>query len=193
MPGGARRIKCWQLLYFLLFLRIYCGLDDGSLAVWTIPEGGLVAPVNTPDTRVRGLEAENICNTKNIWLQVPAHDDKCTIVKCHPLAEGVVASVGQDHLVKVSCDWLTRVLSCDWSRSGTWCPRSTRRWPCWRVTRTRCTRWPGHSAAGSSPPPARTARSGPWWRHITLHTTDTVCSGSTTPAPARRRCGRAGM
>ena len=53
-----------KLLYFLLFLRIYCGLDDGSLAVWTIPEGGLVAPVNTPDTRVRGLEAENICNTK---------------------------------------------------------------------------------------------------------------------------------
>ena len=78
--------------------------------MWTIPEGGLVAPVNTPDTRVRGLEAENICNTKNIWLQVPAHDDKCTIVKCHPLAEGVVASVGQDHLVKVSCDWLTLVM-----------------------------------------------------------------------------------
>ena len=50
-------------------------------------------------------------------MQVPAHDDKCTIVKCHPLAEGVVASVGQDHLVKVSCDWLTlvSVLSCDWS------------------------------------------------------------------------------
>ena len=85
--------------------------------MWTIPEGGLVAPVNTPDTRVRGVEAENIFNANNIFMQVPAHDDKCTIVKCHPLAEGVVASVGQDHLVKVSCDWLTlvSVLSCDWS------------------------------------------------------------------------------
>ena len=38
--------------------RIYCALDDGSLNVWTIPEGGIEAPVNEPDMRI------------------PAHDDK---------------------------------------------------------------------------------------------------------------------
>ena len=64
--------------------RLYCALDDGSLNVWTIPEGGILTSVNDPDMRI------------------PAHDDKVTIVKCHPLADGLLATVGQDHLVKVS-------------------------------------------------------------------------------------------
>ena len=63
--------------------RLYCALDDGSLNVWTIPEGGILTSVNDPDMRI------------------PAHDDKVTIVKCHPLADGLLATVGQDHLVKV--------------------------------------------------------------------------------------------
>ena len=64
--------------------RLYCALDDGSLHVWTIPEGGILTSVNDPD------------------MKIPAHDDKVTIVKCHPLADGLLATVGQDHLVKVS-------------------------------------------------------------------------------------------
>ena len=64
--------------------RLYCALDDGSLNVWTIPEGGILTSVNDPD------------------MEIPAHDDKVTIVKCHPLADGLLATVGQDHLVKVS-------------------------------------------------------------------------------------------
>lgn len=64
--------------------KLYCGLDDGNLTVWTIPEGGLAEPVNTPDLSVTG-----------------AHADKLTIVKCHPLAEGIIATAAQDHLVKI--------------------------------------------------------------------------------------------
>ena len=29
------------------------------------------------------------------------HDDKVTIVKCNPVASGIVATVGQDHVVKI--------------------------------------------------------------------------------------------
>ena len=63
--------------------RLYCALDDGSLNVWTIPDGGILTSVNEPD------------------MKIPGHDDKVTIVKCHPLADGLLATVGQDHLVKV--------------------------------------------------------------------------------------------
>ena len=64
--------------------KLYCGQDDGNLNVWTIPDGGLTEPVNTPDLSVGG-----------------AHGDKLTIVKCNPMAEGIVATAGQDHLVKI--------------------------------------------------------------------------------------------
>ena len=69
--------------------RLYCALDDGSLNVWTIPDGGILTSVNEPD------------------MKIPGHDDKVTIVKCHPLADGLLATVGQDHLVKVRLPHLT--------------------------------------------------------------------------------------
>ena len=161
--------------------------------MWTIPEGGLVAPVNTPDTRVRGVEAENIFNAKNIFMQVPAHDDKCTIVKCHPLAEGVVASVGQDHLVKVSCDWLTliSVLSCDWSdlvRGGHAAPAGGRaggsRGPGVLAGLVTVRQVPRHLLQG---------RQDQVRRAISYFTLVLLCPGSTTPAPAPHPCGRAAM
>ena len=74
--------------------RLYCALDDGSLNVWTIPEGGILTSVNDPD------------------MKIPAHDDKVTIVKCHPLADGLLATVGQDHLVKVRSLMSQLIITC---------------------------------------------------------------------------------
>ena len=74
--------------------RLFCALDDGSLNVWTIPEGGILTSVNDPD------------------MKIPAHDDKVTIVKCHPLADGLLATVGQDHLVKVRSLMSQLIITC---------------------------------------------------------------------------------
>ena len=64
--------------------RLMCGLDDGNVTVWGVPDTGLTQPVNTPD------------------LTIPAaHDDKVTMVKCHPLAQGIMATAGQDNVIKV--------------------------------------------------------------------------------------------
>ena len=63
--------------------KIYCGLDDGSLTMWIIPDGGLLDSTSEPNQKIS------------------AHGDKISIVKCNPMAEGVVATVGQDHLVKI--------------------------------------------------------------------------------------------
>ena len=153
-------------------------------------------PPSTPPTPgCAGWRQKIFSTLKNIWLQVPAHDDKCTIVKCHPLAEGVVASVGQDHLVKVSCDWLTlvSVLSCDWSdlvRGGHAAPGGGRaggsRGPGVLAGLVTVRQVPRHLLQGRQDQVRRAIS------YFTLNY-NTVCSGSTTPAPAPRRCGRAAM
>ena len=64
--------------------RLVCGLEDGSINIWRIPENGLENSSNEPE-----------------WSVKSAHGDKVTIVKFNPLASGIVATAGQDHLVKI--------------------------------------------------------------------------------------------
>lgn len=63
--------------------RLVCGLEDGTVKVWTIPEGGLTEQVNEP--------------TK----EISAHADKVSLVKFHPTAEGVLATASYDRTINI--------------------------------------------------------------------------------------------
>ena len=61
-----------------------CGLEDGTINIWRLPEKGLSDSSNEPEQSIKS-----------------AHGDKVTIVKFNPLASGIVATAGQDFVVKI--------------------------------------------------------------------------------------------
>ena len=82
--------------------RLLCGLEDGTVKVWTIPEGGLTEqvsllhllhllhlilhlPLLLPSPQVNEPTAE-----------ISAHADKVSLIKFHPTAEGVLATASYD-------------------------------------------------------------------------------------------------
>ena len=64
--------------------RLVCGLEDGTINIWRIPENGLEISSNEPERRLKS-----------------AHGDKVTIVKFNPLASGILATAGLDLTVKI--------------------------------------------------------------------------------------------
>ncbi|XP_063231894.1 coronin-7 [Bacillus rossius redtenbacheri] len=63
--------------------RLAVACDDGAIRLWTVPEGGLPAPTNTPDCLLAG------------------HSEKIYFIKFHPLASDVLASGSYDMTVRV--------------------------------------------------------------------------------------------
>lgn len=57
--------------------------DDGSVKLWTIPEGGLTEPTNTPNEEIN------------------AHTDKIYLMKYHPLAENILLTASYDMTIKI--------------------------------------------------------------------------------------------
>jgi len=63
--------------------RVVCALEDGTVKVWTVPEGGLQEQVNEPTS------------------SFAAHGDKVSIAKFHPTAEGILATAAYDFTIKI--------------------------------------------------------------------------------------------
>ncbi|XP_037087762.1 coronin-7-like [Pollicipes pollicipes] len=63
--------------------RIAVGCDDGCVRVWRIPAGGLTEPTNECETTLA------------------VHQERLLTLQYHPLADGVLASAGQDRRVIV--------------------------------------------------------------------------------------------
>jgi len=63
--------------------RLVAGCDDGIIRIWNIPEGGLTCQVNKAD------------------MELSVAPDKVTIVKWHPLAQDILATVAFDKSVKI--------------------------------------------------------------------------------------------
>lgn len=63
--------------------KLVCATEEGTLNVWTIPEGGLTEQVNEPQS------------------QTVAHGEKISMVKFHPTAEGILATVSYDLTIKI--------------------------------------------------------------------------------------------
>lgn len=63
--------------------RLAVACDDGTVKFWTIPEGGLTEPINTPDS------------------ELVAHADKIYFIKFHPCAKDVLLTASYDMTMKV--------------------------------------------------------------------------------------------
>lgn len=63
--------------------RLAVACDDGTVKFWSIPEGGLTEPINTPDA------------------ELVAHTDKIYFIKFHPCAKDVLLTASYDMTMKV--------------------------------------------------------------------------------------------
>lgn len=63
--------------------RLVVACDDGTIKIWTIPEGGLVESTNEPSS------------------EFAAHFDKICFIKFHPLAKNVLMTACSDFMLKI--------------------------------------------------------------------------------------------